>query len=120
MAALAMISSPYHIEGLHPREAEIAVYAALGYSNPEIAKKAGITNQTVKNHLRNAFRVLRISKREDLEPIVYAQVPEVREEMRRLGRAPNPFIPSANERKPQAIETGEKSVANKKESEGLS
>ncbi|HLG97108.1 MAG TPA: helix-turn-helix transcriptional regulator [Bryobacteraceae bacterium] len=133
MAALSMLSSPYHISGLTPRESEIAVYAALGYNNNQIAHMAGINLQTVKNHLKSCYRALGIVKREQLEPIVYECVPEVREEMKRLGRSPrlvaddkgrttygfspltNPAFPSesANERKPQARETAEKSVANK-------
>ena len=88
MAALVMISSPYQIKGLTARESEIAVYAALGYTNRDIGEKAGIDPQTAKNHLRLIFLKLGIHKREQLEPIVWNAVPEVREQMLRVGRAP--------------------------------
>ena len=88
MAALAMLSSPYKIGRLTPRESEIAVYAALGYKNREIGQKAGIDDQTVKNHMSKIFLKLGIKKREELEPIVWNEVPQLREEMVKVGRAP--------------------------------
>jgi two-component system, NarL family, nitrate/nitrite response regulator NarL len=41
--------------GLTSRELEIVATVAAGYSNAEIAKKFGISEQTVKHHLSRAF-----------------------------------------------------------------
>lgn len=41
--------------GLTPRELEIVATVVAGYSNAEIAKKFGISEQTVKHHLSSVF-----------------------------------------------------------------
>lgn len=41
--------------GLTRRELEIVNFVVAGYSNPEIAKKCSISEQTVKHHMSNIF-----------------------------------------------------------------
>ena len=41
--------------GLTRRELEIVSFVVAGYSNPEIAKKCAISEQTVKHHMSNIF-----------------------------------------------------------------
>jgi two-component system nitrate/nitrite response regulator NarL len=55
---------------LSQRELEIIVLVAHGYKNKEIAEQLFITEQTVKNHLRNVFDKLGVSDR--LELALYA------------------------------------------------
>jgi len=51
---------------LTPREMQIAALAAQGRTNREIAQALFITRKTVEAHLRNVFRKLEISAREEL------------------------------------------------------
>lgn len=51
---------------LSQREGEIIALVAEGYKNREIAVKLLITEQTVKNHLRNVFNKLSVSDRMEL------------------------------------------------------
>lgn len=50
-------------ELLTKREREIVWLVAEGYSNPEIAQRLWVTQQTVKFHLSNTFRKLDVSGR---------------------------------------------------------
>jgi NarL family two-component system response regulator LiaR len=50
-------------EMLTKREREIVWLVAEGYSNPEIAQRLWVTQQTVKFHLSNTFRKLDVSGR---------------------------------------------------------
>ena len=52
--------------GLSARESEIARYVAVGMRNAEVARKLGITEGTVKVHLNNIFKKLRIRDRVEL------------------------------------------------------
>jgi len=49
--------------GLTEREKEILRLIALGGTNKEIAKKLGITEKTVKNHISNIFQTLHVNNR---------------------------------------------------------
>lgn len=53
-------------EALTPSERRIAQLAAQGQSNREIAQALFVTPKTVEYHLRNAYRKLAISSRQDL------------------------------------------------------
>jgi DNA-binding NarL/FixJ family response regulator len=48
---------------LTPRELEILCLAAEGHSNAELAKMLWVTEQTVKFHLSNVYRKLRVTNR---------------------------------------------------------
>lgn len=56
--------------GLTPREREIAALVGQGYRYREIADMLSISEQTVKNHLRNMFHKLGVSDR--LQLALYA------------------------------------------------
>jgi len=51
------------VEALTVREREIVRYVALGLHNAEVAKKAFISEQTVKTHLKNIFQKLGVRDR---------------------------------------------------------
>lgn len=52
--------------GLTPRELEIVVAVVSGYSNPEIAEKLALSEQTVKHHLTHVFDKLGVYSRVEL------------------------------------------------------
>ncbi|MGH2989402.1 MAG: response regulator transcription factor, partial [Solirubrobacterales bacterium] len=54
------------VGALTPREHRIAELAAQGLGNREIAQALFITRKTVEAHMRNIFRKLEISSREEL------------------------------------------------------
>jgi DNA-binding NarL/FixJ family response regulator len=56
-------SSQDQVGGLTPREREIAALVGQGYKYREIAEMLSISEQTVKNHLRNMFHKLGVSDR---------------------------------------------------------
>jgi len=56
---------------LTSRQREVLELVAAGYSTAEIAKRLTLSTETVRNHLRNAFRELRVHTR--LEAIAAAR-----------------------------------------------
>jgi DNA-binding CsgD family transcriptional regulator len=58
-----LVSGP---ESLTPSERRIAELAASSQSNREIAQALFVTPKTVEYHLRNAYRKLDISSRQEL------------------------------------------------------
>ena len=52
--------------GLTARELEIITLVVAGYSNPEIALRCSISEQTVKHHISNVFDKLGVSNRLEL------------------------------------------------------
>jgi DNA-binding NarL/FixJ family response regulator len=52
--------------GLTPRELEIVALVVAGYSNPEMAQRFSISQQTVKHHVSNVFDKLGVSNRLEL------------------------------------------------------
>lgn len=52
--------------GLTPRELEIVTLVVAGYSNPDIAARCSIGQQTVKHHVSNIFDKLGVSNRLEL------------------------------------------------------
>jgi len=52
--------------GLTPREMEIVTLVVAGYSNPDIAQRCSISEQTVKHHVSNVFDKLGVSNRLEL------------------------------------------------------
>jgi len=69
---------------LSQREREIVSLVSQGYRNREIAVKAFISEQTVKNHLRNIFDKLGVSDR--LELAIYAVDADLQPEGGRTAR----------------------------------
>jgi len=63
-------------EVLTPREKEVLSILAKGFSNKEIANALFISEKTVKSHLNNIFRKLKVSRR--IKAILYAINREMR------------------------------------------
>ena len=61
------------VSGLTRREQETLVLVAKGYSNREIAEQLGISEYTVKNHLKNILQKLHLSNRVQLARYAYEQ-----------------------------------------------
>ena len=51
------------LQGLTPREKEMALFVVEGHSNKRIADSVGISERTVKSHLTNIFEKLRLKDR---------------------------------------------------------
>ncbi|MDE8703797.1 helix-turn-helix transcriptional regulator, partial [Adlercreutzia equolifaciens] len=66
-ARCAALAEPFV---LSPREAEILVYLARGFSHTYIAKDLVLSVSTVRTHVRNIYRKLGIGKREELIHLV--------------------------------------------------
>jgi two-component system, NarL family, nitrate/nitrite response regulator NarL len=62
--------SPQNTFGLTPRELEMVALIVQGCANKDIATQSGITEETVKRHLKNIFDKLGVSSR--LELAMYA------------------------------------------------
>lgn len=61
------IQGPTHDHyGLTPRESEIVLAVLDGYSNPDIAEKFGLSEQTIKHHLSHIFDKLGVYSRLEL------------------------------------------------------
>jgi DNA-binding NarL/FixJ family response regulator len=54
------------VESLTPAEHRVAVLAARGQSNPEIAQELYVTRRTVETHLTHVFQKLCIPTRSEL------------------------------------------------------
>ncbi|HNZ65513.1 MAG TPA: PAS and helix-turn-helix domain-containing protein [Smithella sp.] len=54
--------------GITPRKQEVALLAATGNPNRKIAEKLGISEYTVKEYLKDVFRILGVRKRSQLFP----------------------------------------------------
>ena len=65
---------PFHenFEALTERELEVVKWVIQGMTNKEIATKLGISEKTVKTHLRNIFSKLKITRR--LQLLLYRMV----------------------------------------------
>ena len=61
------------VSELTRREQETLVLVANGYSNREIAEQLGISEYTVKNHLKNILQKLHLSNRVQLARYAYEQ-----------------------------------------------
>lgn len=57
------LNKDVNIEALTPKEKEVLSYVAKGASNQEIADKLCVRDVTVKTHLNNIFKKLKVSNR---------------------------------------------------------
>jgi two-component system NarL family response regulator len=71
-AGISRRGTPRGVEApqLTPRELEVLGHVADGASNREIANRLGISENTVKNHVRNILEKLRLHTR--MEAVMYA------------------------------------------------
>jgi DNA-binding NarL/FixJ family response regulator len=58
--------------GLTSREVRVLEQVALGLSNQEIARALWVTEQTVKFHLTNVYRKLRVTNRTEAARVVFS------------------------------------------------
>jgi DNA-binding NarL/FixJ family response regulator len=63
MAGAYALDPNEHYVPLSPREMEILEFVTNGLSNKEIAKKLGISQQTVKNHMTSILKKLNVQDR---------------------------------------------------------
>jgi two-component system nitrate/nitrite response regulator NarL len=63
-------AAPGELDKLTPREREILGFIALGHSNKEIARSLEVAESTVKIHVQNLLRKLKLSSR--VQAAVYA------------------------------------------------
>jgi len=63
-------SRPRAFASLTDREAEVAIAAAGGATNREIAAALGLSERTVRNYLSSAFAKLGVTRRSRLAPLV--------------------------------------------------
>ena len=67
VAALSSNNSPSSsFDAMTPREREIALLIARGLQNKDIARRLYLSNATVKNHVHNVLKKLRIQRRREL------------------------------------------------------
>ncbi len=64
-AGVRPVSNPVDL-GLTPREFEVLRWLVQGKCNKEIARRLGIGEQTVKNHLRPIFQKFGVTRRAEL------------------------------------------------------
>lgn len=75
------------LETLTPRELAIARMVRHACSNKVIGHRLGITEQTVKNHLRRIFRKVGVQDRVSLTLVVIRD--EIQSEIELISRAPD-------------------------------
>jgi DNA-binding NarL/FixJ family response regulator len=56
--------------GISSREMQVVTHVVAGYTNKDLGRKLGISEQTVKHHLTNIFDKLGVSNR--LELVLFA------------------------------------------------
>jgi DNA-binding CsgD family transcriptional regulator len=61
------------VEALTPSERRVAALAAVGRSNPEIARELMVTRRTVEMHLSAVYTKLEIASRDELDPTLAAR-----------------------------------------------
>jgi DNA-binding CsgD family transcriptional regulator len=53
---------------LTSRQREVIILAIIGHSNAEIAKKLHLSEYTIKDHMKDIFRIIGIRNRGELLP----------------------------------------------------
>jgi len=69
----AMPSVPLRLEGLTPREREVAELIARGCSNQQIANQLVLTRGTVANHVAHILEKLAVTNRTQVAAVVLGQ-----------------------------------------------
>ena len=87
---------------LTPRESEIVRYVMLGESNKQIARRLGISNYTVRDHVSNLLKKAGVTSRSRLALVLSAPLPHAVHEPAPHGH-PEPLLPAAGETRPLAV-----------------
>lgn len=69
-AHTAEVTSPRRIEGLSPMQIKVAELVGRGLINKVIANRLGITEATVKTHLKGTLRILGLANRTQLAVMI--------------------------------------------------
>jgi DNA-binding CsgD family transcriptional regulator len=64
--SLPSVKALQHSLGLIPREAQVALYLALGDSDAELARTLGVSPHTVRHHTARVFDKLQVRSRKAL------------------------------------------------------
>jgi ATP/maltotriose-dependent transcriptional regulator MalT len=70
------IRSAPELEKLSRRELEVLQFIASGYSYLEVATSLNISLETVRTHIRNAYKKLQINNRKDAASLLNGNVNE--------------------------------------------
>ena len=70
--AVSLAPTPSRFERLSPRQREVATYACAGATSREIAETLGISVHTVRQHLKDIYRVLGVCGRVELARLMMA------------------------------------------------
>jgi DNA-binding NarL/FixJ family response regulator len=73
---------------LTPRESEIVRYVLLGESNKQIARRLGISNYTVRDHVSNLLKKSGVTSRSRLGFVLSAPAPQANEPAEGFPQAP--------------------------------
>ena len=87
-AAVALIASE---RGLTSRESEVLALYAKGYGRGEAAEGLGVSEETVKTHVRSLYRKLDVHSREELVELVAQMQTSVADLDAQTGPAANPL-----------------------------
>jgi DNA-binding NarL/FixJ family response regulator len=85
-------SSTEHLSGLSPRKLEILGWVAEGLSNAQIARRSFLSESTIKQHLRAAYKVLGVKNRTEAATVFRRS--------EQLGGVAASAAPSESERRP--------------------
>jgi len=97
-APLRATRPPIH---LTPRELEIVRYVMLGESNKQIARRLGISNYTVRDHVSNLLKKAGVTSRSRLALVISAPVGHAVHEPATHERN-EPWLAAAGETRPLA------------------
>ena len=98
-ASLRAIRPPIH---LTPRESEVVRYVMLGESNKQIARRLGISNYTVRDHVSNLLKKAGVTSRSRLALVISAPIAQAVHEPAAHDHA-EPRLPAAAETRPLAV-----------------
>lgn len=91
--------TPIH---LTPRESEIVRFVMLGESNKQIARRLGISNYTVRDHVSNLLKKAGVTSRSRLALVISAPIAHAVHEPAPHHR-PEPLLSAAPETRPPAV-----------------
>jgi DNA-binding CsgD family transcriptional regulator len=87
---------------LTPRELDIVRYVMLGESNKQIARRLGISNYTVRDHVSNLLKKAGVTSRSRLALVISAPIAHAVHEPATHER-PEPLLSAAGETRPLAV-----------------
>ena len=93
-------SSTENLSGLSPRKQEILAMVAEGLSNAQIARRSFLSESTIKQHLRNVYKVLGVKNRTQAAAVFRRHAKQMG------GPAAVPVAPSEQQRRQPAGVSG--------------